>query len=227
MPKSKQVSSEPISKGFEALAEVYDAMMRCVFWGNIERSQICFLEYLPKQATVLIIGGGTGWIVEAIWKIRPEAKIVYVELSPKMLSKTKQRIPKHKATQIQLLLGDENAIPDGVLFDAVCTFFFLDLFPEKKASPLVSLIDKSLKTNGLWLYADFEAQGSKCWFKKNFIHLMYLVCACFCKLENTTYWHYSSAIQHLQYKQMATKTFNGGLIRAYCFSKVRTKISSK
>ncbi len=220
MPKQSTTSA----KGFDRLAGLYDAMMEWAFWGNIAHSQTYFLKHLPQKAKVLVLGGGTGWIVEAIWKVCPTAHIVYVELSPKMLSKTKKRIPKNKTHQIQLVCGDIQLIPQKSRFDVICTFFFLDLFPPQKVAAMASILDKILKINGLWLYADFEAEGKRHWLKKSFIRLMYLVCSAFCTLENKTYWQYPAAIKALGYKQKATKTFFRGLIRAYCFSKKTTNI---
>jgi ubiquinone/menaquinone biosynthesis C-methylase UbiE len=203
-----------MAQGFDRLAGFYDGMMHFMLGGVVKDSQRCFLDKLPPQPSIFIIGGGTGWILKEIWNIRPKALITYLEISPKMLAQTQKNIPKDKISQITLCLGDESQIPFSKSFDAVCSFFFIDLFPSPKAETITQRFLNCLKPSGILLYADFEAEGKNRKWRKHLIRLMYLVCGLFCKLENKFYWNYTSVLTKNHFCLKDSKVFFYGLVRA-------------
>ncbi len=208
-----------MAQGFDRLAGFYDEMMHFFFRGAIRASQLCFLEKIPPAAEVFIIGGGTGWIVQKIWQYCPEAKITYLELSPKMLEKTRKKIPPEKKSQIILCLGDLEQVDSKARFDVVCTFFFIDLFPSHKAQMLSQKLEMMLKPKGYWLYADFEAEGRHgCW-RRALILWMYKVCGLFCDLENTQYWDYKTVLMQPSLRLVGSRFFFKKLIRSGIYQK--------
>ena len=78
---------------YNKIAPVYDLLSRLVFGGAIVNAQRLLLPGLPRgQYRVLIVGGGTGWILDELGKQRPQGITVdYVEVSEKMISISKKR----------------------------------------------------------------------------------------------------------------------------------------
>ncbi|RZL54089.1 MAG: methyltransferase type 12, partial [Pedobacter sp.] len=71
---------------YDKIANQYDTLSRLVFFKSQVNAQINQLHNIPKDSSVLIVGGGTGWILEEIVKLHPSGiKIIYVEISAKML----------------------------------------------------------------------------------------------------------------------------------------------
>ncbi|NJM24788.1 MAG: hypothetical protein HC859_03975 [Bacteroidia bacterium] len=71
--------------GFDILAPHYDWMAALVYGSSIRKAQLCFAGHIPDGASVLILGGGTGWYLRALMKRRPTCKVHYVEASKKMI----------------------------------------------------------------------------------------------------------------------------------------------
>ncbi|HEY9047693.1 MAG TPA: class I SAM-dependent methyltransferase, partial [Ohtaekwangia sp.] len=69
---------------FDSIAPVYDMLSRIVFGRSMVKSQRHFLKYIPAEASVLILGGGTGWIIQELFAVNNTCTIVYVEASQKM-----------------------------------------------------------------------------------------------------------------------------------------------
>ena len=75
---------------FNRIAFLYDFLVQLVFGNCVRRAQLEFLGSLPG-GTILIIGGGTGWIAEPLLR-RPGITIHYLEASDKMLERSRRRL---------------------------------------------------------------------------------------------------------------------------------------
>ncbi|MEL6254512.1 MAG: class I SAM-dependent methyltransferase, partial [Bacteroidota bacterium] len=137
---------------FDSLAFIYDILVRLVFGKSLKKAQTHYLNKLPDQGKLLILGGGTGWIVEEIGKRKPALEMVYVEASEKMIALARK---KSKAVVIDFVHGNEQMIPEKNSYDAVLTPFFLDLFAPVRLFASMSLIDQALHENGKWFFVDF------------------------------------------------------------------------
>lgn len=126
-----------------------------VFHGNIVKSQRVFLNKIPSHSTILWIGGGSGKVLPQLLDIKKQHHIDYIEASEKMLLRAKKTGSSLTTSRgVQFIHGDHTKIPDKE-YDVIVTFFFLDLFKKNKSAHIFDLIDSKLKSNGLWLYADF------------------------------------------------------------------------
>ncbi|WP_029204172.1 class I SAM-dependent methyltransferase [Pedobacter agri] len=77
---------------YDKIANYYDSLSRLVFGKSQVNAQINQLKSITKNSSILIVGGGTGWILEEIGKRHPSGlKITYVEISAKMLVLSKDR----------------------------------------------------------------------------------------------------------------------------------------
>ncbi|WP_431293951.1 class I SAM-dependent methyltransferase [Pedobacter sp. P26] len=111
-----------MNNNYDKIANHYDTLSRLVFFKSQVNAQVNQLQYIPKDSSVLIAGGGTGWILEEITKIYPSGlKIVYVEISAKMIALSQKR--EFKNNQVKFVnLGIEDFSTDTV-FDVVLTPF--------------------------------------------------------------------------------------------------------
>ncbi|SHL48287.1 class I SAM-dependent methyltransferase [Hymenobacter psychrotolerans] len=162
--------------GFDRVAAFYDPLARLVFGGALQQAQLAALEAgLPEGApVVLLIGGGTGWVLPQVLRRRPQARVVYLEASPEMLARSQallaQVLPAAMA-QVEFRLGTEAALARGEAFDAVLTFFFLDLFEPQRLRQLMARLDAVRRPEAPWLLADFAAPRR--WWHRGLLAAMY------------------------------------------------------
>jgi ubiquinone/menaquinone biosynthesis C-methylase UbiE len=139
---------------FNKVARPYDFISRLVFGNSLVKAQVSTFHYIPPNSSILIVGGGTGWLLEEISKIHNSGlKISYVENSSEMINLSKKRYWQDNKVAffhqpIQEFYMDKP-------FDVIITPFFFDLFKKDEIEFIFSSLDKKLKKNGLWLYADF------------------------------------------------------------------------
>src|SRR5665213_550548 len=81
-----------MASNYDNSAWFYDRLSRVIYGRALIRSQVYLLPCIPAGATILIAGGGTGWILEEIANIYPSGlKIVYAEISAKMMAFSRKR----------------------------------------------------------------------------------------------------------------------------------------
>jgi len=77
---------------YDRIATNYDRLSRLVFGKSIIRAQQALLPFVSSPARILIVGGGTGWILEEIAKHCPSGLAIdYVEISSNMLDLARRR----------------------------------------------------------------------------------------------------------------------------------------
>lgn len=157
---------------FDRVAWCYDWLSFLVFGNALKHSQFLLLEQLDGCEKVLIIGGGTGWILPEILKRNDIQEIDYVESSLKMLEKArKQKLSP--SLKVNFIHGDEQSIVSTEYYDAVLAFYFFDLFPKRKQEKLISIIVNSLNVGGKLLVADFYLSEKSPFWQKMLMKLMY------------------------------------------------------
>lgn len=161
--------------GFDRVASFYDVLASLVFGRALRQAQQAALLGLPTGAPrLLIIGGGTGWVLGEVLRHCPQAKILYVEASPAMLRKSRvtlQRVAPTQAEQVEFRLGTEASIATDGTFDAVITFFFLDLFEPSRFKAVVQQLNAARRPEGTWLVADFRKPPR--WWQRALLAVMY------------------------------------------------------
>lgn len=198
--------------GYNLIAPFYDLIVNIVFGNKIKELQITHLDKISNNSMVLILGGGTGWILEEIDKRKNGLTITYIDLSSKMIERSKKRtINNNKVIFIE---GTEQNIPQQQ-YDVLITNFYLDLFPEKK---LIKIIKKLSQLQcSLWIWTDFVPNKSYKWLEK----LMILFFKCMTGLSNNQVYHYDQLIEkHSLYKNKSRETkMNGFLVSAIMIKK--------
>ncbi|MCB2377716.1 class I SAM-dependent methyltransferase [Hymenobacter sp. BT635] len=146
--------------GFDRVAAFYDPLARLVFGDALRQAQQAALAGLPTGRTqVLIIGGGTGWVLGEVLRRQPEAWVLYLEASAVMLAKSREtllQLHPQRAAQVEFRLGTEQALGPGESFDAIITFFFLDLFAPERLRAILRRLNEARRPAAPWLVADFR-----------------------------------------------------------------------
>lgn len=201
--------------GFDSIAPVYDSLSRMVYGRSIVSAQMHFLKYIPEGANVLIVGGGTGWIMEALFAVNKTCSIVYIEASQKMLQKARSRIGIHDRSRVVFLLQSE--IPSEGLYDVIITNFFLDLFPHHRLEQIIQQLKDRVKHNGIWIVTDF-VDGGRLW-QRMLLKLMYLFFVGVSKIEATTLPPWQVLLADAGMRADETKYFYAGFIKTAIYQK--------
>lgn len=148
------------SGNFDRIAWCYDALAALVFGGSLRQAQRAALAGLPPSAPrVLILGGGTGWVLGAVLRRRPRATVLYLEASGPMLARAAaylRRTAPAAAGQVEFRLGTEAALGPSERFDALVTFFVLDCFAPAALGPALARLAAARHPAAPWLLADFR-----------------------------------------------------------------------
>ena len=75
---------------FDSVAGYYDKLSILVFGTAMRRAQTAHLHDIPLGRNVLILGGGTGWLLSELSAVNPTCKVWYIDASSKMISLSKR-----------------------------------------------------------------------------------------------------------------------------------------
>lgn len=205
-----------LTASFDTIAPVYDPLARLVFGRSIVQAQTCFLDTVPPGARVLIIGGGTGWILTELLQKQAIAHIDYVEASARMISLAQQKYRNfkkkhaisHSAT-VKFIQGTEHNVPSETLYDVIITFFVLDMYHNEALRNITQKLYDKLISGGIWLFADFKTNQKRVqrWWHQALVNLMFLFFRLTCNLQNRKLPDYDQAFSQLPLFREKTKTF--------------------
>jgi ubiquinone/menaquinone biosynthesis C-methylase UbiE len=197
------------NSGFDFLAPVYDALAPLIFGRSIVRSQTWFLDKIPPNAKVLILGGGTGWILKELLEKNSTCPVWYVEASAKMMERTRARLLRG---QVTLIHGTENDIPANVAFDVIITNFYLDLFSERKLEKVIKQISNQTQSSSRWLVTDFV--NREVWWQRLMLKIMYLFFRSICDIEAERLPNWITCLNTHQWTEASSKDWYGAFIRS-------------
>ena len=165
---------------YDNSAVFYDRLSRLVYGRALVNAQVHFLPRIQANSKVLIIGGGTGWILEEITRIHASGlHITYVEISANMMALSrKKNIGSNNVTYINQP-AEEVALKG---FDVVITPFLFDNFTEANLAVIFGHIHQSLKPGGTWLNTDFQLTGK--WWQAVMLKTMLLFFKILCGIES-------------------------------------------
>lgn len=157
---------------FDWVAPVYDALSRIVFSRSLQRAQTVFLHHIPANASVLIVGGGTGYLLEQVLTQCKPTRVLYLETSAQMVARTSRRmLQKPILGSVEFRVGDEATLRADDRFDVILTPFVLDLFTEKTLTDsMLPRLHQTLKPDGYWLVTDFVE--TNLWWQKLLLSAM-------------------------------------------------------
>jgi ubiquinone/menaquinone biosynthesis C-methylase UbiE len=204
---------------YNTIAPWYDRLSRLVFGRAQVAAQTVLLPYIEAGSRILIVGGGSGWILEELSKIHSSGlKIVYVEISKEMIHLSrKRRAGQHEIVFVERAV--ENYEPDG-MFDVVFTAFLFDNFKEEKAHSVFSLLHNCLKPTGKWLFVDFQyTVGKHGWWQWLFLKIMLCFFKVVSKIEATTLVDMQPSFREAHYKELFKLISYRTFIRSVVYQK--------
>lgn len=207
--------------GFDRVAPFYDPLARLVFGDAQQQAQKVLLPFIKENARVLIIGGGSGWLLEQVLKTGRNLHIVYLDASPKMISLAKKRtlhFIEESTACVQFRIGTEQAILPDETFDVVITPFLLDLFPAQRLSELMVRLKTALKVEGQWLFADFwPVQHPVPIWQKLLLKTMYIFFGIVSGVKATQLPDFKYHFRQLNMQDVYTACFFKSMIQAKVF----------
>jgi ubiquinone/menaquinone biosynthesis C-methylase UbiE len=206
---------------YDKIAGHYDTLSRLVFFKSQVNAQINQLQYIPKNSRVLIVGGGTGWILEELARVHTSGlKIVYVEISAKMIALSQKRNFGHNEVTF-VNLGIEDFKIDTV-FDVILTPFLFDNFAEQRAAKVFEQLNTYLKNDGLWFLVDFSLNKTNGnWWKWLILKSMYSFFKLLGIVEANKLVDMNPYFLKSHYQITEERLYYGGFIKATIFKKIK------
>lgn len=208
---------------YDNIATLYDPLSRLVFGKAQVKVQLDLLPAIKANSRILIVGGGTGWILEALADLHYESlTITYIEISAKMLKIAKSRYcGQHKVRFIEQAI--EEYTPTNESYDVVITCFLFDNFLRPKAEIVFHHLSTLLTAGGLWLYADFYLDTTrKNRWKKGLLYLMYKFFRYVCQVEASNLVDMTPYFQRDRYQVLFSSLRYAGFIKGIVYKKSKT-----
>lgn len=202
---------------YNTVAPFYDWLLQLVYGDAVLQAHKFLVNAIPEGSSVLIAGGGTGYILEEIAKKHASGlQIMYVDISEKMIALSKKRnIGGNKILFIHKSIND---VAFSRPFDVVITPFFLDNFSNSTAKAVFAKIDFALAPGGLWLFADFQSKENNLW-QEMLLKIMYLFFRIICNIEASHLPDSPLFFEQYNYKTIDIKTFYKDFINAVIYQK--------
>jgi len=161
---------------------------------------------------VLLIGGGSGWLLKELLIRCQPYKVVYVEASSKMLALSRKAIHSLPAApDVEFRQGNETTITEQACFDVVITPFFLDLFTRQRLeNEILPRLFRSLHPRGLWLLTDFTP--SPHWYHRFLLRTMYWFFRKLARIEANWLPAYAELMLQTGMQKREQAIFYGGFI---------------
>ena len=213
-----------IGNGFDRLAGIYDPLARLVYGRSIVRAQLQWLKSWPKGAEILVVGGGTGWFLEKILEITQPKSVVYVEISAKMLQKSRVRILKNMPealNKVNFVLGTVHTLAQDLRCDIICTHFYLDMFEGDNILNEIAQLQGHLRAGGHWSLVDFRyvPKGTMRFVSHSLIWVMYRFFRFITGIQAQHLEDFQQILAKNKLEILETKYFYGGMIQALLWSK--------
>lgn len=197
---------------FDSIARYYDFLSELVFGQNLNHAKKCFFHQCSADSKILLMGGGTGAILNELLQLLPQATIDFIEPSAQMIAVAKKKLKKELSDRVNFICGDHLSVPAGRKYDIVTTFFVLDCLKQRDASRFSKIITEHLKETGTWLFADFY--GEKNIFHGGLVWLMYRFFSVTTRIQATVLPDFEMLFRELNFHCKEEKHFLSGLIRS-------------
>lgn len=171
-----------MKNNYDNAAWFYDRLTRLVYGKTLVRAQQYAISAVPAGASILIVGGGTGWILDELTTLHSEGLVItYVDVSANMIALARKRnVGGNKAIFINDVVQHA---PLDDRYDVVLTPFLFDNLSERSATEVFDSMHARLKKDGLWLYVDFNVVATSALWQKTLLAMMYLFFKTLCGVE--------------------------------------------
>ena len=205
-----------VKYNYDTIAFVYDRVARLVFGHTLIDAQQYLVEAIPPGARVLIVGGGTGWILETIATYHPSGlHITYIDSSEKMIGLARRRNAGNNV--VDFLSADIQEVTLVDSYDVVFTAFFFDNFEQQGAEAIFNKLHTALAPGGHWLYADFQNTTAPA--HKVLLRIMYMFFRLLCRIQARELPDMQGSFKKYGYTRTGLRTFSKNWIAAEIYHK--------
>ena len=194
---------------YNNIAWIYDLLTKLVFGNKQDRANKEFIGKIPKKSRVLIVGGGTGKIINDLDKLDKNLEIDYVEISSNMNELSRRR------TNRTLVLSFYNKSIldfDKKGYDVIIANFFFDQFPQSVGQEIAMHLYPKLKKDGFMIFSDFIPNDN---FLDGFITaLSFAFLRITANLDSRKLPHYTELFTGAKFKQGETTQISRNIIAA-------------
>lgn len=202
---------------FDFISRVYDTLARVVFGDAIRRSQLTYLHELADSKRILILGGGTGWLLLEVLKANPAGHITYIEASEKMLSRSKTCCREYDRGRVEYIHGTEELLTGYGLFDAVIANFYFDLFTDASLQRVAKKIALASVDGAVLLATDFRKPRSAA--QRILLRTMYFFFKVVANIEASALPDWSRDICNYGFTEIKASWFYNDFISSVVFRK--------
>ena len=172
-----------MGNNYDPVAWCYDFLSQILFGQAEINAQVELLHYSKPGNQILIVGGGTGWILEKLSAVHPAGlRITYVESSFNMMSLSKKR--DWQQNDVVFVQSPVEQFDTQERYDCILTGFFFDNFSKQAAETVFLSLHRFLKSGGYWLFSDFyyRKHEGKLW-QAFLLKSMYISARLICKVD--------------------------------------------
>jgi ubiquinone/menaquinone biosynthesis C-methylase UbiE len=208
-----------LKNNYDKIAAGYDLLSRLVFGSALIHAQTCMLHLIAAHSRILIVGGGTGWILEELAKVHADGlQIIYVELSAEMIAHAKRR--NWQQNEVVFINEPIEHYSSTAQFDVIFTAFLFDNFTLAKATLIFTQLDEMLMNKGKWLFTDFHSdQRAIHVWQRILLKIMFLFFQIVCKIEAKELTNMVPLFAHKDYRQLLFSKRYKGFIQSFVYEK--------
>jgi ubiquinone/menaquinone biosynthesis C-methylase UbiE len=155
---------------YDRIAAVYDRLAGIVFGSAIRDAQRLHLGALKNAHEVLIVGGGTGWLLADVLSLHPQVRVTYVEASERMIGLARKQISDADRPRVDFIHSTHEMLSQPAAFDAVIINFFVDMFTTDALAEIIARLNVVLRREGQLLCTDFVDDRG---WQRMFLKVMY------------------------------------------------------
>lgn len=207
------------ANNFDFLSNYYDFLTKIIFWNTLYQSQKSHLELIHSDDKILILGGGTGDILNHLNALQIPLEIDYVEKSTGMMKKAKAK-GDLDYLNVNFITADFLSLDlTADLYDLAITNFFLDVFSESNLQVVISKVNSTVKHAGKWIITDFR-ENYTLW-GRILIKVMYLFFRFTTNLEGNRLMNFEKHLNGQGFSKGKEKFFYHKLISSCIYEKHR------
>jgi len=208
-----------MQNSYDNIASYYDFLSRIVFGSSLIKAQSGLLNYIKPDSSILIVGGGTGRILECLATQHPSGLVItYVEISEKMIAAARKR--DWKQNQVYFVHQAAENFGSPCQYDVILTAFLFDNLNQSKILLIFSQLNGMLASGGRWLFADFyyDKGKGKLW-QKILLILMYKFFRLTCNIEATDLINMDDIFDRSGYLKIFEKSYYAGFIKSIVYGR--------